>query len=828
MDSDSFDDLIQSAALAELADGPMGMLELAARLRRRGVLAHLRSLEDERLACELDEIFLNTDRIWITSDATVASTAALLDGVNFSHRVTSSERERGVLDAIPDLSVLDFDADGSLTLAGGGELEFMFADDGSAFHEHGSFVGPPGWLDTIGAPGVVVVSRAGDTVSLHAGIEPSRGDAEEAALRQAFDRHHVEGVLVEPTEIVLDVLCRDPSLFRTPVAPISELFERAQLECRGAWVGLKGELAKPPGVVHHERLVNALKEEFGFDRCCTAAFEEVLAEWVDFVLHQTEPDDPRGTARALAHGTVATAFAEYVLGGDDFSSAFLDGFAAPLAHLSGKLSAPGHYLRALNAERDGRTIDAERELRTAISADPGNEAALLELSWYVADRGDAALATSLLRRSSAMEDDPELEYLKSRLGEPIKDVGRNDSCPCGSGRKFKSCCINGHCQTIDQRADWLCHKIITFSLRPQNRWRLEELIQIAEKAAGVEAPSSILPFLADLAAFDSGALAEFIEVRGVLIPEDEFALVRTWLDSRPALWQVVAVEARTSVEVFATRNGKSVVVTDHSASMSLHVGDYLLARVVPSDTSWLFTGGITLVPLAHREMLLELLGDGAETQDLAVWVGRLFAPVRVVNYEGDAMVLCHATVTPDTTSWKDLSDILNRIFGESDDDGWTEFVEINGSNVVRCSLRRQNDSLVIEANSVERFEQTLDILREAVGDLEIVEDVRTDLSSIGELAAARTKQSSRTSTDEDLPAEILEAARKFVREKEDAWLDESIPALAGLTPRQAAADPTRREDLAALLNEFDQHSQAPSPDVTFDVSRLRHQLGLFN
>jgi hypothetical protein len=25
---------------------------------------------------------------------------------------------------------------------------------------------------------------------------------------------------------------------------------------------------------------------------------------------------------------------------------------------------------------------------------------------------------------------------------PLKDIGRNDPCPCGSGKKFKKCCLN--------------------------------------------------------------------------------------------------------------------------------------------------------------------------------------------------------------------------------------------------------------------------------------------------------------------------------------------------------------------------------------------------
>jgi hypothetical protein len=28
-----------------------------------------------------------------------------------------------------------------------------------------------------------------------------------------------------------------------------------------------------------------------------------------------------------------------------------------------------------------------------------------------------------------------------RLENPFKGVGRNDPCPCGSGKKFKKCCL---------------------------------------------------------------------------------------------------------------------------------------------------------------------------------------------------------------------------------------------------------------------------------------------------------------------------------------------------------------------------------------------------
>ena len=43
---------------------------------------------------------------------------------------------------------------------------------------------------------------------------------------------------------------------------------------------------------------------------------------------------------------------------------------------------------------------------------------------------------------------------------------------------------------------------------------------------------------------------------------------------------------------------------------------------------------------------------------------------------------------------------------------------------------------------------------------------------------------------------------EFIHDYETNWLDESIPALDGHTPRQAAADPTRRADLIRLLDCF--------------------------
>lgn len=72
--------------------------------------------------------------------------------------------------------------------------------------------------------------------------------------------------------------------------------------------------------------------------------------------------------------------------------------------------------------------------------------------------------------------------------------------------------------------------------------------------------------------------------------------------------------------------------------------------------------------------------------------------------------------------------------------------------------------------------------------------------------------------------------KELQRQFQAQWLTESIPALNGLTPREAAADPTRRGDLERLLQSFEQPRDAGLPGgmqpFTYDVQALRQELGL--
>lgn len=88
--------------------------------------------------------------------------------------------------------------------------------------------------------------------------------------------------------------------------------------------------------------------------------------------------------------------------------------------------------------------------------------------------------------------------------------------------------------------------------------------------------------------------------------------------------------------------------------------------------------------------------------------------------------------------------------------------------------------------------------------------------------------------DEDALLDLL--GTEISRQTGESWLDQQIPALAGLTPREAAADPTRRLQLVQLLDEFDRMDErfessaddAPGGfrPIHMDTIEIRRQLGL--
>ena len=108
----------------------------------------------------------------------------------------------------------------------------------------------------------------------------------------------------------------------------------------------------------------------------------------------------------------------------------------------------------------------------AVATGEEHPLALIGLAGFRADSGDALGAVALLRRAGVDDarrthddvpgGDEAFELFLEVAGyarhRPPAQVGRNDRCPCGSGRKYKACHLGKERHPLVDRGPWLYAK----------------------------------------------------------------------------------------------------------------------------------------------------------------------------------------------------------------------------------------------------------------------------------------------------------------------------------------------------------------------------------
>lgn len=333
----------------------------------------------------------------------------------------------------------------------------------------------------------------------------------------------------------------------------------------------------------------------------------------------------------------------------------------------------------------------------------------------------------------------------------------------------------------------------------------------------------------DAVLFEGGAFADFLAVRGSLLPEDERLLAGQWLLVERSVHEVVSVRRGEGMTLRDVRTGDVHEVRERGGSRQVKVGELYCARVVPAGETVQIFGGMEPVSVVEqRDDLIALLDDDPDPVELVAFLSRRFAPPVLQNTEGESLVMCDATLRVGDAAG--LTEALNDEYdrGDGEPDGtlvWFEHVITHGMQRIRAHLELSGDELHVHANSEARFERVLATIRALDRSVTVLRETREpagDVRAVQRLAA-RSSATPATFIDPAANPGIAATLDEMARKYEAAWLDEPIPALAGHTPRECTNDPTRRPDLIRLLDSFPQDTGQPG---TMSPARLRAALGL--
>jgi hypothetical protein len=218
------------------------------------------------------------------------------------------------------------------------------------------------------------------------------------------------------------------------------------------------------------------------------------------------------------------------------------------------------------------------------------------------DRGDAQRSVTMLREANRPPGPEAMQELEPFLLG--RQVGRNEPCPCGSGRKFKTCCSGRPIKRpLIVRCRWLLSKATRHAARtdPLAFQSLQQLFGTTNSGNGAMA------IVGDMLLFTNDGLTRYLDTRGDLLPHDELECARDWVGEPMRLLEIEATTPTGVVEMADLGSGERLTVPDPSAASAFGPGATVLARALPVGELWILTGALVQVPPSRRDQTLDML-----------------------------------------------------------------------------------------------------------------------------------------------------------------------------------------------------------------------------
>jgi hypothetical protein len=446
-------------------------------------------------------------------------------------------------------------------------------------------------------------------------------------------------------------------------------------------------------------------------------------------------------------------------------------------------------------------------------------------------------------------------------------VGRNDPCPCGSGRKFKKCCLSKsgavpQSYSSAARSSALA-KLMSFAARSRFKdlhraalalfwgdWLAEEPDERLKEVMASE-PVDIANNSWFAFDFDCGGgrtiLDMFLDSERKQLNSGELIYLESVRRSHLRLYEILEVKPDQGFQVRDLWDDRSFYVRERAGTRQIVPWDLVVARLgLAGDRETVFEAVPYLFRAADKVDLLKGLRKAHQVfahefpeRDLAGFF-KTMAPVfhklwlehvalrprpKLITRDGEPLIFA-----------KVILDLLDREAAirclaardDIDDQGDGSYVWLEPAGAFQRSIgtmRFEEKRVVFETTSKKRAEKARDELPRVFGDAARFRAISYE--DVGQ-ALRRAPKASKPK-EPDIP---IEAQRKilgeFYQQHYRKWLDEPVPALGNRTPRHAARLKTVRPKLIALLKDFESHSerQRRSGQIAYDFGWMWAELGL--
>jgi len=437
------------------------------------------------------------------------------------------------------------------------------------------------------------------------------------------------------------------------------------------------------------------------------------------------------------------------------------------------------------------------------------------------------------------------------------ESGRNDPCPCGSGKKYKQCCAALRALAAPENDPCVpaVEKLLRFGAREEFQeamaFGMAKCLGLSsdlekEDLLGDPITPNLMSYLHYDAEIEDGKtlIGLFLERRGSSLLARERGYLEQLAASRLGLYEVIGIAPGVGVHLRDLWTGDELRVEDGPVAEDVKLWDLAIGRVIrtpggslrfESDVFFLSTDAKTelLARLEEdRHEMAEVRPEVSTDRFLKLIAFRYFEFIlrgpednNTVLVTRDGELIEPTIVTFAILNEAAVINALNEAYEE--DEGHWLASEIDADGVVHAhgSLAIEEDQLILDTWTSSRAAEERYRLEDLCPDELRHLETRT-VSYERYLEESQEDTEARTLDDEE-----IEAAQQALEQHYRRWIDESIPALQDRTPREVACDESHaglKADLVELLKKLE-NREARLPAVEgcpYDFGWIWKELGL--